>query len=374
VVAAEKNLTASKTREKSSYNGVLPNLTLSSGYRESSGENPNPWSAQATAGWDLFRWKNFTNIQRSVALTKRSFADQQWTLASLRYDLRWAFTNLVYAQEGLAVAQHILDIREQNAHLVQLKYESGRESKGNMLQAQAEHADAEATFRQTERDVVSAREEMNRQMGTEDPTLVANGFLDPQPTLAPTTLETITLSHPQTVQAQLDTQLATVSLRDAWDGVFPSLSLAYTKSLDGPHYFPDTENWNFSGLVSWSFFSGGPATVPFAISAARRDLEGAQEKERAVRLQVKSTLVSSLSNAMGTFDQVQVQTQFLNAARQRNDEATIRYSNGLISFEIWESVVTNLVNREQSALRALRDAVVAQASWEKAMGKLLEDQ
>jgi hypothetical protein len=58
-------------------------------------------------------------------------------------------------------------------------------------------------------------------------------------------------------------------------------------------------------------------------------------------------------------DQIEVQNQFLVAARQRNSEAMVRYSSGLMSYENWEDVVTELVNFERSAIRAERDAMVA---------------
>jgi outer membrane protein TolC len=64
---------------------------------------------------------------------------------------------------------------------------------------------------------------------------------------------------------------------------------------------------------------------------------------------------------------------YLESARQRNDEATIRYSSGLMTYENWEIVVTDLVNFERSSIRSKRDAVVSEASWEQSIGKTLEE-
>ncbi|MBI3565683.1 MAG: hypothetical protein HY079_10845, partial [Elusimicrobia bacterium] len=77
---------------------------------------------------------------------------------------------------------------------------------------------------------------------------------------------------------------------------------------------------------------------------------------------------ASYANAV---DQVGSQRAQLEASRQRNDEADVRYASGLLSFDNWTVIVSQRVSDEQSAVSSVRDAVVAQAAWEKALGKVL---
>jgi len=70
-------------------------------------------------------------------------------------------------------------------------------------------------------------------------------------------------------------------------------------------------------------------------------------------------------------DGLRVADYNLEATRQRNAEAEVRYASGLISYDNWEVIVAEWVNAEQQAKIAQLNAVTAQAAWEKSLGKAL---
>src|SRR4051812_20516977 len=53
---------AQRANYRGSYNGLMPNLSLSNGYTNSSASPSNKWSAQATATMDLLNASNVAGI------------------------------------------------------------------------------------------------------------------------------------------------------------------------------------------------------------------------------------------------------------------------------------------------------------------------
>ena len=58
-------------------------------------------------------------------------------------------------------------------------------------------------------------------------------------------------------------------------------------------------------------------------------------------------------------------------ARQRNDEADIQYASGLLSYNNWELIVSDRVSNESQILSALKNAMDAETSWNRALGRAL---
>jgi outer membrane protein TolC len=70
-------------------------------------------------------------------------------------------------------------------------------------------------------------------------------------------------------------------------------------------------------------------------------------------------------------DQVRIQSALLEAARQRNDEADVRYASGLLSYDNWVVIVADRVSTESQAVSALRNAMDAETAWNRALGRAL---
>jgi outer membrane protein TolC len=158
-------------------------------------------------------------------------------------------------------------------------------------------------------------------------------------------------------------------LSTAQSTLWPALSASYTRSYQGSQEFPSNAGWTFTGLLNLPIFGNGPTATYYAISAAKRNVERSGEDLRSTRNQAATTLETAWSGLAQSFDEVKVQQAFLEADRQRKAEADIRYENGLMTFDNWEIIVTDLVNFEESFLKSELNAVNAEATWEKATGK-----
>ncbi len=77
------------------------------------------------------------NIDQARAQLNLAFANLNGEKASVSFNLKSAFAQLLYAQKLIKISQNIAEIRQGNARLVRLLYEGGSEDKGDMQLSQA---------------------------------------------------------------------------------------------------------------------------------------------------------------------------------------------------------------------------------------------
>lgn len=372
LIAAERNWQASRSGYKESFNNILPRIALTDSFSRSTDDLPraNRWTARGTVSLDVFNMSSYAGISASRATQEAAAANFHTASSLVLLNLRRSFAALLYTQEQIRVSQTIYDIRKNNASLVSLRYDSGRESKGNKLRSQAELLQAQSEVTQSHRDQRAAQQEFRRQLGEENfEALIATGTLTTGQAAEETPLDSLTDQHPSVTESKADVASAKAALRDAKSAYWPNLTASYSRSVTGPDNFPDSEyNWTAGGVFSLPIFGDGLTSSYHSIAQARRRQQLSEENLRSTRYEVRSNLETSLSEFAASVDSVRVQRAFLVAARQRNREADIRYSNGLMSYEDWERIVTERVNFERSVVDAERAAVFAEAAWDNARG------
>lgn len=362
---------------KGSWNGVMPAATVSNSYTDQSNSAPK-WTGGVTATLDLFDWARITNIRSQKSLLNQTRASLSDTSSALRFNLRQAFAQVLFSERSVEVSRNIRDLRDRGARLVTLRYNSGRESKGNMLRAQAQLAQAEADLSQTMRNLRANQKVLDRQLGLDSfDAVAATGTLNtPEPPPAPTDGDEqgYLALRPDIRLQQAILQTAELSVNSAKSSLFPTLSATYARNRIGPNEFPNQGyNWVGGLTLSIPLFSAGPTATYYAVQSARRGLERAREDLRTVRDSAIVDLEQSWASYAGSVDQVRVQHALLAAARQRNDEADVRYASGLLTYDNWEIIATDRINNERQAVNAELNAAVAQAGWDRSLGKELGD-
>jgi len=378
LAASRRSLEAGQASYKGSYNGFLPQVSLTNSYRESdsSGSGTLRWSAGAQASLNLWDMDRFAAIKASRASLSSAEAGLRQASSALRFNLRRAFAQLLFAQQNVQVSGMIRDLRRNDAQMVQLRYESGRESKGNMLRANAQAEQAAADLAQAERDLRAAQRALDAQLGIDDFSVVAaTGALEaPGAPAYPEQMAALTVLRPDVAAQEAAVKSARASLLSARSGLSPKLSLNYGRSFSDTSEFPNgNPAWTFGGTLSLPIFGDGPTATYFSSTAAKRKLEKAEQDLRTVRNAARIDLEDSWAEFAGAGDQVRVQAALLEAARQRNDEEDVRYASGLVSFDNWERVVSDRVGAERQALASRRSAVTAMAGWERSLGIGLEE-
>ncbi len=367
---------AAKYGSRGSYNGLFPSLTLSNGYSDSSANTSgDKWTAQLQANAQLFNAGTIASIKSASAAYGQAQASERLTSASVRFSLRQAFAQVLFAERSVDVDRNIRDMRANGARLVTLRYDSGRESKGNMLRANAQLAQAEADLRQAERALRADQKALDRELGLDDfQDILATGALVAQDAPAAPGDENALLSRrPDVAVQEAAVRGAQAAVESARATLYPSLSGSYTRARGpGRAEFPNAVySWVGGLTLSYSLFGAGPTSTYYAIKSANQSLERARQDLRTVRDAAVADLESSWSSYAGAVDQVAVQHALLAAARQRNDEADVRYASGLLTYDNWEIIATDRINSERQAVSADFNAVVQQAAWERSIGRQL---
>ena len=374
LASSRLSVDASRASYYSSFNGFLPSLTLSNSVSESNSSRQPSYSASASAGLTLFSVSQAASIRSASAALNSAEASLRAASANLRSTLRQTFSSLLFAQTALETARVIIVIRRHNSELVNLRYEAGRESKGNMLRGKAQSLQAEYAILSAERDVRTAQRDMSRQLGREGfEAFTATGAFASAPAPArPDDFRALLPLRTDVTIAEASLRTSKASLDSANSVFWPTLSASYSRSRGGQTEFPNrTNSWSAGASLSYALFGGGPGAAYLNTKASRLGYERTQSDLAEARQSALSDLETAWSNYADAADQVKVQDALLEASRQRNDEADIRYGSGLMSFEIWEGIVSERVSSERQSLSARRTAMDAETAWHRALGRAL---
>ena len=367
---------ASRAAFYQSFNGLMPTATLSNSYVSGSAAAGKPaYIASAAAGLTLFDLGKVSNIKSASAALDAALASVKQASAALRYNLRVAYANVLFAEANVIVAQRILELRHSNAEMVSLRYDSGHEYKGNMMNVSAQRLQAEAALAQSQRSLRTARRNFARQLGLDDfEEVTATGTLttEPPPPAPADSLALISARPDVQVQESVVRSAKAAGL-SAQSPLWPSLSANYarTRGASATEFPAAPYGWTAGATLSYPLFGGGPTNAYYGVQASRRNIEKSEEDLRVTRVAAVADLETTWSAYASAFDQVRVQQAQLESSRQRNSEADVRYATGLLTFDNWSLIVSQRVSDEQGAVQSRRDAVIAQAAWEKALGKFI---
>ena len=367
---------ASRAQYKGSFNGILPKVSLSNTYTDSSpagsGESKT-WLAQGTASLDLVDFGQWATIQSASASLKQSQANLEVAGTTTLLSLYKAFAALLYSQEEVQVTTNILDIWKINSRMINLRYKSGSESKGNNMNTQAQLLQAEVGLNQAGRDIEVAQQQLSQVLGMDEfHTLVATGTWDvpPVPTPHPD-FEAMLVKLPPIRAQEAVVEQARAAIKLAHSTLWPTLSLNYSNGTVGTSEFPASPFWSFTGAVNYPLFGAGLTSTYYASQAAQRSYEKAQQDLRSLRNETLTNLESAWSAYAQAQDQIRVQRAFLEADKQRKAEYDVLYQSGLLSFQDWILVVEEYVNFQTSFLRSEQNLILAEAQWRFATGEQL---
>src|SRR5205823_3521013 len=143
----------------------------------------------------------------------------------------------------------IRDTWKDNAQMVSLRYQSGRESKGNNMNTQAQLLQAETSLDQSNRQLRVAQQELSQAIGKDDfSALIVTGTWTSPPVPRPRPdFSALLLKQPriQTQEAVLDQ--ARAAIKTAHSALWPTLTLNYSKGTQGATEFPQNPFWTFTG-------------------------------------------------------------------------------------------------------------------------------
>ncbi len=357
---------------------ALPDVRGEMAYERSdssSGGERDTYSAGISARQMIFDGFRTSN-EVSAARASEDSARYRYKIISsdVRLKLRTAFVELLRAQELLKITGEIVLRREQNAELVRLRYEAGREHRGSLLTAEANLAQSEFDSEQARRKVALSRRSLSLVIGRDiSDGVVAEGALQliSMPDVS-VDISTLADMHPVVNELAALRDTAMFQARAAKGDYYPSLYLNARIGVSDETWPPEEDEWSAGLQLSYPFYEGGARSARvLRANALARQTEAEMKSGRNEIIEKLDTARADLNEAMSF---VKVQRKFLEASRERANIARAQYGSGLISFDTWTIIEDEIARKEVSYLEALYNAHLAAAEWVHSKGGALEDE
>lgn len=384
VEAAENNpdLAASRSAAqkakydyKASYGDMLPQVSATAGNSRNGSESGEDGSTtrdsvsySVSASQSLYTGgRNRAAVDKSSADLQAAEADLWGRCVTLTYDVRKAFAELLFAQEQIDLTRTILKRRQDNLDLIQLRYEGGRENKGALLLTGASARDAEYGVAQAERFLRVAQRQLARVLGRDESDLIQiSGKLEAGRSEVAADFETLAADTPSHRRAVAELRAARAGLASAKSQYVPELSANASAGRSGEDWMPEQDEWMLGVSLSFPFFQGGKNVMN--VRGSEAELQRVEANLRATDAELVLTLQQTLADYADAVDRTEVQLAYLTAGEVRAEIGRSQYASGLLSFEDWDRVENDLISYQKEYLAGRRDAVLAEAGWEKVQG------
>lgn len=372
--AARASLEASVFSAEGAYSGYLPQLSAGAAYTDTSGTviattSESAYITSVSLSQNLFAgFQDRAKVAQGAANRDVAAASLAAAKAKLSQDLKTAYIGLRYAQDNVILTENIVRRSEENFRLVELRFESGNENKGSYLLTKASLAQARYDNLQARQNLVSAQAQLDRVLGRgETGGLEVRGDIPlSEPGTAPD-FRQVAREVPDYQQAAAQQKSAAAGVTLARSGLYPSLNLSGSVGRTGDNWAPEDSRRTVGLNLNIPIYSGGKDY--YATKSAVSSLEAAASNTDSAEYQLVVRLKQTYAGYVESVEKLNVDQAFLDAAKTRATIARTKYNNGLMTFEDWDIIESDLIQREKSFLQSQRDRVVAEAAWEQAQGK-----
>jgi outer membrane protein len=307
------------------------------------------------------------NIDRAKAQLDLAFAQLDDEKASLSFNLKSSFAQLLYAQKLIKISGDIVDIRESAARLVRLLYQGGSEDKGDMELAEANLAQARYSLDQSLRTRDLSAIQLAVFIGKDLPApVLAEGELMTDHLPVMPSFTKLARATPLYFERQAEVGASAAGLTVANSGWWPTISANADAFRSDDAYPLKNHGWAVGFTVSYPLFQGG-ATY-FNVKAANASLRQSLDNLRSGTNDAALTLAQMFKGMVDAEDNVRIQELLLEATALRYKISSADYRNGLTTFEDFNLITNDFVSQKQDLLSAELNAVIAEAGWEEAKG------
>jgi outer membrane protein TolC len=363
------------------YNAYFPSVNVSHSVSRSGGDGVSPssrWSFGLSASEPIFNLKAISSIKSSRINYEKAAADYRVESASLRAGLYSAFVGLLIAQEKVLVQNKITTIRKENAELIKLKYDSGMESRGNMLYASALADLAGSDARKAGRSLDIARRDLLGKMGLCDyrPIIASGektGLQPPDYELKTENARSLLENIPQVISFEKSVEVTKQRLLSAKYELFPTLNGSQSLNWSGPGEFPSSRSWSLGLSLNLPLLSNGITYYPNNTAAAKTALKIAEESLRDLKVSLENGIISAYDDFLNARDTASSNVNVLKANEERYRESQIKYMAGQISFIDLENVEQSMVDNQLNQLQFLQNANTKKIALENLLGVGLEN-
>ncbi len=368
LAGAQKKLEATEWSYKRSFSTFLPQLSASASLSNSQSGASDAWSESYSYG--LSATQNLFRGMDGIYGIRSAYADVEYEKASLRsttasvfYDLRLAFISVLVAQENVKLLEKILEQRENNARLIQLRYDSGKEDRGSLMSTRASETGARHDLSSARRDLKLTRLKLSQLLRSEIDD-VEGKYVPGAP--AEVDIDELIPQTPSYIMYQKQLESSQLAYNKTISGFLPSVSLSGSVRNSGSEWPPESTSKSWSLNFSYPLFPGGTNLADRAIYAARLD-SAREDFERSVK-DLEYDLVKAYEDFNDSLGALEVARVSLAADEERARITRVKYLNGLTDYDEWDRVESAYIQAQKSLLNYEKSAMLAEALWHKTYG------
>lgn len=378
--SANEKLLSSEYALKGSYSGFFPKISTSLDYSYKVADTTTTtrsyttttknYSLNLNASQNLFSGLyDKAKVDKANASLMNAKAEIISIKAKLSYDLKTTYAELLYYQRLLNLTDEIVRRRQDNLHLVELRFESGRENKGAVLLSKAylKQSNYEKIIAknriyvaQNKLAEIIGREKFSDLVVTEDIPSIIPSITRPQ-------FSELIFRTSEYMQATASIESADADIKIARSQFFPTIDLTGGIGRQDNRWYPEDDHWSVGVNFTLPLFSGGKDY--YATRSAVENLVAATSEKKNNENLIMQKLNDAYASFLEAHEKLNVDESFLEASLIRAEIARNKYHNGLISFDDWDTIENDLISRQKNLLQSKKDRVVAAAKWEEAQAK-----
>ena len=380
IISAHQSLKSARLSYRSAFTNFLPQLSASAGWKKSSsitsfesfaegGSENEEFNYGISGKLSIFSgFKNSSKLKRERAELKREEAKFKRTVSDTVYDLKVAFAQVLRGQKTISLSEEILKRRRENTQLVKLRYEAGREDKGAYLRSEADLYQAEYETSSAKRNLKTQQMKLSKEMGRDEFEVIAvSGTLKVVPPEGILSFQELLVKSPDYLVARYGVDSSKYNLRYTRGAFYPQISFSGSTSRSGPEWPLERARWNVGLSLSYPFFSGGKKIYDLKI--ARIDKVKSEENLREVKQEILFQIEQVYNGLIDAVENVKVREKYFIASQERAKISGVKYINGLISYQDWDTIENEFINSKKSLLGAKFNAFVAWAEWKRVLGE-----
>ncbi len=380
IISAHQSLKSARLSYRSAFTNFLPQLSASAGWKKSSsitsfesfaegGSENEEFNYGISGKLSIFSgFKNSSKLKQERAELKREEAKFKRTVSDTVYDLKVAFAQVLRGQKTISLSEEILKRRRENTQLVKLRYEAGREDKGAYLRSEADLYQAEYETSSAKRNLKTQQTKLSKEMGRDEFEVIAvSGTLKVVPPEGILSFQELLVKSPDYLVARYGVDSSKYNLRYTRGAFYPQISFSGSTSRSGPEWPLEKARWNVGLSLSYPFFSGGKKIYDLKI--ARIDKVKSEENLREVKQEILFQIEQVYNGLIDAVENVKVREKYFIASQERAKISGVKYINGLISYQDWDTIENEFINSKKSLLGAKFNAFVAWAEWKRVLGE-----
>jgi len=380
IISARQSLKSAGLSYKSAFTNFLPQISASAGWNKSSsitsfesfaegGREDEEFSYGISGRLSLFSgFKNSSKLKQQRAGLEQEQEKFKRAVSDAVYGLKVTFAQVLKAQNGVSLSEEILKRRRENTEIVGLRYEAGTEDKGAYLRSQADLYQAEYETSSAKRNLKTQQTNLSKEMGRDEfEVIVVTGTFEAGPPEKIVSFQELVAKNPDYLTARYAVDSAKYNLRYTRGNFYPEISFSGSASRSGAEWPLERARWNLGLSLSYPFFSGGKEIYDLKI--AQIDKVKSEENLRGIRQETLFKLEQAYNGLIDAVGNVKVREKYFIASEERAKISRVKYINGLISYQDWDTIENEFINSKKSLLDAEFNASVAWAEWKRVLGE-----